>query len=69
MTINDINLIGIDSEAYYFLNPIFVRIESSTKFITKASFKFTNKSAMGSDGTDLKSAEFKLMANPEGGGR
>ena len=66
MTINDINLIGIDSDAYYFLNPIFVRIESSTKFITKASFKFTNKSAMGSNGTDLKSAEFKLIANPEG---
>ena len=46
MTINNINLIGIEADSYYFLNPIFIRIESQTKFITKATFKFTNKSAV-----------------------
>ena len=66
MTINNINLIGIEADSYYFLNPIFIRIESQTKFITKATFRFTNKSAIGSDGNDLKTAELKLQSNPEG---
>lgn len=66
MTINNIDLLGIDNDAYYFLNPIFVKIQSSTKFVTKATLKLTNNTAMGSDGNSLSTAEFKLQSNPEG---
>lgn len=66
MTKNNIDLLGIDNDAYYFLNPIFVKIQSSTKFITKATLKLTNNTAMGSDGNSLSTAELKLQSNPEG---
>lgn len=66
MTINNIDLIGIDNDAYLFLNPIFVKIQSDSKFITKATLKLVNNTAMGSDGNSLSTAEFSLQSNPEG---
>lgn len=67
MTINDIQINGIDeSNAYYFLNPIFLEIKSDTKFVTNATLRFTNKSAKSVTGTDLSTTNFRLQSNPEG---
>lgn len=66
MVINEIEVNGIDFDSYYFLNPIFVRIESSTKFVTKAIVSLTNRTAKSSTGGDLISANFELQSNPEG---
>jgi len=67
MTINEIQINGIDeSNAYYFLNPVFLEIKSDKKFITNATLRFTNKSAKSVTGTDLSTTDFKLQSNPEG---
>lgn len=67
MTINEIQINGIDeSNMYYFLNPIFLEIKSEKKFVTNATLRFTNKSAKSVTGTDLSTTDFKLQSNPEG---
>lgn len=67
MTINDINVIGLDNApAYYFLNPIFLRITSDTKFITYVTIKLKNRTALDLLGNDLETKEFRLQSNNEG---
>lgn len=67
MTINDITINGIDSAgAYYFLNPIFLRITSDTKFITYVTIKLKNRTALDLLGNDLETKEFRLQSNNEG---
>lgn len=63
---NEIQILGLESDAYYFLNPIYLTIKSDNKFITYADLKLTNKSAVNSKGEDLQSANFRLQSNPEG---
>ena len=67
MTINDINITGIDnSDSYYFLNPIFLRIDSQSKFVTRATIQLTNYARLNATGESLQTNTFKVQSNPEG---
>lgn len=66
MTINEITLDGLENDAYYFLNPILIKISSVSKFVTIAKIKLTNRSALASNGADLSTQNFELQSNLKG---
>lgn len=63
--LTDVKIKGLERNAYYFLNPIFVTIEANEALL-RAEVRLTNTSAIGANGSDLSSATFKLMASPDG---